>query len=108
MQEGGMVMACAECGKNFVPQKRDDRICPDCLVKFQKRDAFRKLMFELKKISELPRDEADYMTGFSWAEQENFVLIFMALQKRFHFPTKLDDFVNERSKKRAEELVAYF
>jgi len=97
-------MNCVECGKNFIPQNKGERICPNCLIKFGKRDEFRKLMFEIKKISELPYEEARYMTGFSWAEQENFVLIFMALQKRFHFPKKLEDFVNEHSRKRAEEL----
>lgn len=101
-------MNCAECGKSFRPEDRNDRICPKCRIKFDKRSEFRELINKLESTLKLDRIEGSYMTGFSYAEMEEFSLVFMKLQRKYHFPIELRDFVNERAKKEATEIFRLF
>ena len=97
---------CLECGESFYDP---GNICAFCLTDMEKRSKFRELMTELKKISELPESSQPgkgnkFMHGFSYAEQENFSLIFRKLQKKFHFPLDYDDFSNSSAITKAKEL----
>ena len=97
---------CLECGESFYDP---GNICAFCLTDMEKRSKFRELMTELKKISELPErsqpgEGNKFMKGFSYAEQENFSLIFRKLQKKFHFPLEFEDFSNSRAIEEAKKL----
>lgn len=99
-------MLCKECGKQYWTNifHQNTHICPKCLSNYEKRKEFRALMNKLDGILKLPDADSRYMTGFSYAEMERFSLIFLKLQKRFHFPQELSDFVNESARKEAAQL----
>jgi hypothetical protein len=78
--------------------------CPDCQIKYEKREEFRAIMNKLETINNLDHFDGFYMSGYSYAEMERFSLIFRKLQKRFHFPIELKDFVHDHGKKEAANL----
>ncbi len=96
------MVQCKNCGKAHMTD--NDYFCPKCQIKFEKRDEFRGLMDQLSNIADLDHFEGNYMSGYSYSEIERFSLIFRKLQKRFHFPIELKDFVHEHSKKEAKKL----
>jgi len=89
-------MRCKECNKTH--DTPNEYFCPACEEKATKRDEFREIMTKLKNISDLQFPESLFMSGFSYAELEQFSLIFKKLIKKYHFPNEIADFVNSHSR----------
>lgn len=96
-------MICKECGISH--NTNNEYFCPKCLEKVEMRNDFRNLMNQLQKIISLEYPEDSFMRGFSYAEMERFSLVFIKLQKKYHFPIDLKDFVNSPAKKVAKKLI---
>ena len=92
---------CKECLK--LHDTDNEYFCPACQEKYEKREEFRVLMSRLEKYNQYPEDH--FMSGFSYAEQERFSLIFMKLMRKFHLPLKFGDFANEKAKREAREIL---
>lgn len=94
---------CKECGK--IHETDNQTFCPKCNEKKEKRDHFRSIMVQLKEITDLPYPDNLFMSGFSYAEIEQFSLVLLQLLGNYNFPIKISDFVNENARKKAEILL---
>jgi len=58
----------------------------------------------MKQIADLQYPETLFMSGFSYAELEQFSLTLKKIIKKYHLPDEADDFVNPHAKKELQEL----